>query len=565
VTDQTDSLLLKAYADRRLEAAFNELVHRHVDFVYSSAIRMVRDPHLAEDVTQGVFIALARQASELVERATLAGWLHRTAQNIAAQTVRTIERRRAREQEACSMSEQISTAPDVRWEQIEPHLDAALGELIDADRDAVVLRYFHKKSAAEIASILGLSDEAAQKRVSRAVGKLREVFAKNKITMGAGSLGVLISANAVQAAPIGLATKIVAATSGLTVTAGITMMQKLLIAGFATVVMGGGFYSFHLQKQIATLQAQQMSLNQQMAQLRQERDDAKNGWAAAQRENEQRQNNQDELLRLRGETGLLRRQLAEATQKAPALPAELVAMNTNASLPQIHIKARFLTIPEDLSAGWYDSTSAGILNSENLSAALKKLRSRNDVETLAEPEATLISGRQVQMRATQIISVVTNFCRQETNGTSSLVPQTEQVETGPTLDTIPRVLPDGYTIELPVIASVFEFLGYAESTNPAPANNLGGQEIDLPTISPQFRAQSTTNSVNLFDDQTVVFGLKDNPVQTDAALAELDGSKPKSLNRNTLVFVTATIIDRVGNRVHAGESYTNIPPQPVSQ
>ena len=197
MTDQTDSLLLKAYVERRHEAAFNELVHRHVDLVYSAAIRMVRDPHLAEDVTQGAFIALARQASELVERATLAGWLHRTAQNIAAQTVRTIERRRAREQEVFAMSEQISTSPDVWWEQIESHLDAALGELIDADRDALVLRYFHKKSAAEIATILGVSDDAAQKRVNRAVEKLREVFAKNKITISAGSLGILISAQAV--------------------------------------------------------------------------------------------------------------------------------------------------------------------------------------------------------------------------------------------------------------------------------------------------------------------------------------------------------------------------------
>ena len=364
MTDQTDSLLLKAYVERRLEAAFNELVHRHVDLVYSAAIRMVRDPHLAEDVTQGAFIALARQASELVERATLAGWLHRTAQNIAAQTVRTIERRRAREQEAFAMSEQISTSPDVWWEQIEPHLDAALGELIDADRDAVVLRYFHKKSAAEIATILGVSDDAAQKRVSRAVEKLREVFAKNKITIGAGSLGILISANAVQAAPAGLAVQILAATSGLTVTAGITMIQKLFIAGFAAVAIGGGIYSIHLQKQIAALQEQKTSLNQQIAQMSQERDDAKSQLAAAQRENERRQSHQDELLRLRGETGVLRHQLDEATKTNRAQPAAVVAMNTKTSMPQIHIKARFLTMPKDVSAGWYDSTSAGILTGE---------------------------------------------------------------------------------------------------------------------------------------------------------------------------------------------------------
>ena len=566
MTDQTDSLLLKAYVERRLETAFNELVHRHVDLVYSAAIRMVRDPHLAEDVTQGAFIALARQAPELVERATLAGWLHRTAQNIAAQTVRTIERRRAREQEAFAMSEQISTSPDVWWEQVEPHLDAALGELTDADRDAVVLRYFHKKSAAEIATILGVSDDAAQKRVSRAVEKLREVFAKNKITIGAGSLGILISANAVQAAPVGLAAKILAATSGLTATAGITMIQKVFIAGFAALAIGGGIYSFHLQKQIAALQEQQTSLNRQMAQMSQERDDAKNQLAAAQRENEQRQNNQDELLRLRGETGALRRQLDEATKKYRALPDAVVAMNTNSSMPQIVIKARFLTLPKDVSAGWYDSTSGSILTSENFSIALKQLSSRNDVETLAEPSVVIISGRQVQLRATQIISVVTNFCLQETNGTSSIVPQAGAVECGPILDAVPKVLSDGYTIKLPVIASMVEFLGYAPSANTTPAYNSAGQEFDVPTVSPQFRVHQTTNSVDMLDCQTLVFRLNDNQMPSAAALAELDASKSNPLSRHTLVFVTASIIDPVGNLVHADAgSYTNIPPQPVSQ
>ncbi|MDB6029666.1 MAG: hypothetical protein JWM16_4 [Verrucomicrobiales bacterium] len=566
MTNQTDNLLLKAYVERRLEAAFDELVHRHVDLVYSAAIRMVRDPHLAEDVTQGAFIALATQASELVERATLAGWLHRTAQNIAAQTVRTIERRRAREQEAFAMSEQVSTSPDIWWEQIEPHLDAALGELIDADRDALVLRYFHKKSAAEIATILGVSDDAAQKRVSRAVEKLREVFAKNKITIGAGSLGILISANAVQAAPVGLATKILAATSGLTATTGITMIQKLVIAGFAAVAIGGGIYSFHLQKQIAALQEQQTSLNQQIAHMRQECDDAKNQLAAAQRENEQRQSNQDELLRLRGETGVLWRQLDEATKNNRALPAAVVAMNTNSSMPQLVIEARFLTMPKDASAGWYDSTSAGILTSENFLIALKQLRSRNDVETLAEPKITTLSGHQVQMRTTHIISVVTNFCLQETNGSSNIVPQARAVECGLILDAVPKVLSDGYTIKLPIIASMVEFLGYTPSANTTPAYNSVGQKFDVPTVSPQIRVQQITNSVNMLDGQTLVFRLNDNQMPSAAALAEPDASKSNSLNRRTLVFVTATIIDGAGNRVHAdSESYTNTPPQPVSQ
>jgi len=565
VTDQTDSLLLKAYVERRLEAAFNELVHRHVDLVYSAAIRMVRDPHLAEDVTQGAFIALATQASELVARPTLAGWLHRTAQNIAAQTVRTIERRRAREQEAFAMSEQISTSPDVWWEQIEPHLDAALGELLEADRDAVVLRYFHRKSAAEIAAILGVSDDAAQKRVNRAVEKLREVFAKNKITIGAGNLGILISANAVQAAPVGLAGNILAATSGLTVTAGITMIQKIVIAGFAAVAIGGGIYSFHLQKQIAALQKQQTSLNQQIAQMTQERDDARNQLAEAQRENEQRQKNQDELLRLRSETGFLRHQLDEAMNTHGALPAAVVAINTNSSMPQLHIKARFLTLPKDVSAGWYDATSAGILTSEKFSDALKQLSSRNDVVTLADTGVVTLSGRQVQMRATKMFSVVTNVYFQETNGTSSIVPQAVDVECGPILDAVPELLSDGYTIKLPVIASMVEFLGYAPTAKMTPAFNSVGQEFDVPTVSPQFRSQLTTNSVELLDGQTLVFRLNDNQMPSAAALAELDPSKSNSLNRNTLVFVTASIIDPAGNLVHADAgSYTNIPPQPLS-
>jgi RNA polymerase sigma factor (sigma-70 family) len=132
VNDQTDSQLLRAYAEHRSETAFAELVRRHVDLVYSAARRMVCDSHLAQDVTQGVFIALAKSATELTDRPVLSGWLHRTAQNIAAQTVRTDVRRRAREQEAAAMNELLSAEPDALWKHIAPQLDAALGELLPA-------------------------------------------------------------------------------------------------------------------------------------------------------------------------------------------------------------------------------------------------------------------------------------------------------------------------------------------------------------------------------------------------------------------------------------------------
>ena len=95
-------------------------------------------------------------------------------------------------------------------------------------------------------------------------------------------------------------------------------------------------------------------------------------------------------MRLRGEAGVLRRQLREATTPKRAFPSALAAMDTNSPILQPHIKARFLTMPNGVSAGWYDSTSASILSSEDLSIALKQLSSRNDVETLAEPSVVTI-------------------------------------------------------------------------------------------------------------------------------------------------------------------------------
>ncbi|HXR03953.1 MAG TPA: sigma-70 family RNA polymerase sigma factor [Verrucomicrobiae bacterium] len=539
--------------------------------MYSAALRQVESADLAADIAQKVFVDLARKAGSVAERlaveASLAGWLHRATRYAALKHLRDDRRRLANERQA--MNQFLSNAgPSADWEQIRPALDEALDSLGEEDREALLLRFFRNQDFRAVGRALGVSDDAAQKRVSRAVERLREFLSKRNVTIGASGLAVLISANAVQSAPVGLAATISTTVALTTTTLGMTMIHKILIAGFAVAAIGSGIYSIQLQKQIGALQQQQTSLNQQIAQLQTDNESYSNRLAQVGDAKKLSEDQFDELLKLRGETGVLRRQLDELAEKNRPLQTSShlrFSPDTNSSIPQIHIKARFLTMPKDVSAGWYDSTSAGILTDENFRIALKQLRSRNDVETLAEPEVVLTSGRQVQMRATQIISVVTNFCLQETNGTSSIVPQTENVETGPVLDAIPRVLPDSYTIELPVIASVVEFLGYAQSTNTTPAYNSAGQEIDVPTVSPQFRVQSTTNSVNLFDDQTLVFGLKDNQVQTDAALAELDGSKTNSLNRHTLVFVTATIIDPAGNRVHEDASYTNIPPQAAEQ
>ncbi len=214
MNDTTDQQLLCDYAAHDSQAAFGELVRRHLDFVHSAATRMIVDRHLAEDVTQAVFVALARQADSLKDRAVLTGWLHRVTQNLAAKAVRTEVRRRAREHEAATMH---NPAPEVVWEQIAPHLDDALGRLDEADRDALFLRYFERKSAREIGERLSLGEEAAQKRVTRALERLRGIFVERGLAVPAASLGGAILLEAVQAAPAGLAGTIltgVAATAG---------------------------------------------------------------------------------------------------------------------------------------------------------------------------------------------------------------------------------------------------------------------------------------------------------------------------------------------------------------
>jgi RNA polymerase sigma factor (sigma-70 family) len=241
VNIQTDPQLLRTYAEHRTEAAFAELVRRHVDLVHSAAFRMLNDPYLAKDVTQGVFIALAKDAGKLTDHPVLAGWLHRTARNIAAQTIRTEVRRRRREKEAAAMNEEPET--DASWKEIAPHLDAALTELSDADRDAVLLRYFENKPAQEMAAILGISAEAAQKRVSRAVERLRENFAQRGITAGATGLAGIISANAVQAAPAGLAVVVSSAAMVTTVSSvtkflAVILTKEALLAVVAVLIAG---------------------------------------------------------------------------------------------------------------------------------------------------------------------------------------------------------------------------------------------------------------------------------------------------------------------------------------
>ena len=218
-----DIALLQDYASNQSESAFAELVNRYVGLVYSAALRQLHDPHLAEDVTQAVFVILARKAGGVSRDVVLSGWLIKATRYAANAQIRTAIRRAQREQEAFMQSSLNESSPPV-WEQLAPLLDEAMASLGDTDRNALTLRFFENKTAREIALALKLSEEAAKKRVMRSLEKLSRYLSKRGVTSTTAAIAEAISANAVQAAPIRLATTISAVAIAKGATASISTL-----------------------------------------------------------------------------------------------------------------------------------------------------------------------------------------------------------------------------------------------------------------------------------------------------------------------------------------------------
>lgn len=357
MTDQ--ATLLQRYVRNGDEDAFADLVKQHLNLVWGAARRITGDGDRARDVAQTVFADLARKAAGLPLNVVLEGWLYRAACLAAAKVVRGDARRNQRERQAMELhSSDDSTVPDPRQaEALQPWLDEALGELEEADRQAVVLRFLAGRSFAEIGVTLGLSDDTAQKRVSRALARLREQFQRRGISTTEGALGFALAVAGSQMAPGGLAASLTAGALAGLGTAGwiqtFTMMKtKLALAGAAIALVVTPLTLQHLE--LKRMSEENRALREQAART-----------AALEAENERLarlkldvdeldrlRGEHLELLRLRGEIGRLRHNPPAEISESPKPAVEADVATTPTRMLLAPMKARVRDGETLLTGGW---------------------------------------------------------------------------------------------------------------------------------------------------------------------------------------------------------------------
>ena len=355
---QPDKDLLHQYARTGSEVAFAELVRRHVNLVYSAALRQVGgDAHLARDVAQSVFTDLARKAASLCRRESLTGWLYTSAHFAASKLVRAERRRREREEKFISDPAHLP-GTELDWETLRPILDSAMHGLQEIDREAVLLRYFENRPYAEVGAKLGLNENAARMRVERALEKLRSLLARRSITTTTG-LATIISANAVQIAPPALAaalTKTSFAAAGTSFALSKLMTLSQFKVGLGAIVVAAMATTMVLQHQTQQkLRTENESLRQQISQLKAENDAFSNRLPSANDTQSLSREQLDELLRLRAQVGDLTRQLAEAARVNQQNAVTAASSVTNdAATVETQMLARRLSTAHNLSRAIYE-------------------------------------------------------------------------------------------------------------------------------------------------------------------------------------------------------------------
>jgi RNA polymerase sigma factor (sigma-70 family) len=371
----SDHDLLQRYARTGDQAAFTELVARHLNLVYSAARRQVSPPHLAEDVTQSVFLDLARRARDFPSGQPLAPWLHVVTRRTSIDLIRRESRRQAREQTAQEIA--AMQTPDSTWSHIEPHLDEAVAALSASDRTAIVLRFFENKNLREIGAALGTNEDAAQKRVSRALDQLRTRLLRRGLTLTAATLATDLSAHAILTAPVSLGASISAAALSATGTAvagavAMTTLQKSLAFSVLALVFGAGIYEATLfarrNSELSALTRHEFDLAAQLARVR-----------AQQRAVDSRLKSVDAQI-----DTLLAETLSSVSPEDAALEAQIKAWYANLDRLKSVLKERpEFSIPELAllpSDAWFDiATKSDLTTDSGLRSALAELRIQSAV------------------------------------------------------------------------------------------------------------------------------------------------------------------------------------------
>lgn len=331
-----DMQLLQDYASGKSEEAFATLVSRHINLVYSAALRRVGNPHQAEEITQTVFVTLATKATRLNQTTILSGWLYQTAWLTAGNFLRAENRRQHREHEAHMQSTVNEPEPDL-WKHVGPLLDEAMAQLNETDRNAIVLRYFEGKALKEVGAVLGTSDDAAKMRINRAIEKMRTFFTQRGVALSSVGLAEVIAGNSVQAAPAGLA-----ASVALNVAQSVVLTTSTLtMAGGALKLMAWSKLNIAISVAaiaVAAVEWNQISTaKQKTAQLQEQ----------LQRQTQLTQTQQTEITKLDEQKAALQKQIersARDTAKARNLNGKVNALTAAAAAAK---KNRFSDMLKD--------------------------------------------------------------------------------------------------------------------------------------------------------------------------------------------------------------------------
>lgn len=325
-TPPDDAALLRDYVQQGSEAAFAELVRRRVNLVHSTARRQVDgDAEAALDITQAVFAELARQAVRLIRHPALTGWLYTTTYRLATHHVRSEIRRQRREQEAHAMQDLHHHTADgeteLDWAQLRPVLDAAMHELAEHDRLAILLRHFEQRPLAEVGTHLGLTENAARMRVDRALDKLRAKLEKRGVTSTGTALAIALAGQAVTTTPAALASAVTAAALAAALTTNSTLKilsvmasTKLKLATGAVLITAAATVFVTQYRSNSQLADGNAALHRQIGQLLEDAQVARQAAARAEEEKNDLRQSHAELLRLRDEVGQLRRDSSHTTK-----------------------------------------------------------------------------------------------------------------------------------------------------------------------------------------------------------------------------------------------------------